>query len=176
MGEIVNLRCPWCNNEFPSEQAGPQTESRVTRGICPACREHFAFQMGVPLQTYLDSLPVPIFVVDDDMAVQAANRAGYTLLQKGPEQILKRLGGIVFECAYARLPEGCGRTVHCTGCAIRRSVAHTYETGESLMNVPAMLHCGTERDPQDVTLRISTEMMGNVVLLRLDSSANVVAT
>jgi hypothetical protein len=170
------LRCTWCNNEFPSEKAGPRTERRVTRSICPACREHFAFQMGVPLQSYLDSLPVPIFVVDDDVVVQAANKSGYSLLQKGPDQVLKRLGGIVFECAYARLPEGCGRTVHCTACAIRRSVAHTYETGESLENVPALMHCGRADEEQDIAMHISTEMMGAIVLLRIDSIASAVKT
>jgi hypothetical protein len=170
------LRCTWCNNEFPSEQAGPQTERRVTRGICPACREHFAFQMGVPLQTYLDSLPVPIFVVDQKGVVQAANKGGYALLNKRPDQVLKRLSGIVFECAYARLPEGCGRTVHCTACAIRRSVAHTYETGESLSNVPALLHCGREGGEQDIAMHLSTEMMGDVVLLQLNSAAKAVKT
>jgi hypothetical protein len=152
-------------------EIGPQTESRVTRGICTACREHFAFQMGVPLQTYLDSLPVPIFVVDGDAVVQAANKQGYRTLQKGPDQVLKRLSGVVFECAYARLPAGCGRTVHCSGCAIRRSIAHTYETGESLYSVPASLHCGGEGGSHDVSLSISTEMMGNVVLLRLEYAA-----
>lgn len=170
----MTLHCTWCNNEILPEQAGPQTESRVTRGICSSCREHFAFQMGVPLQTFLDSLPVPIFVVDDDVVVQSANRSGYALLQKGPDEILQRRGGIVFECAYARLPEGCGRTVHCTGCAIRRSVAHTYETGESLENVPALLHCGREGEEQDIAMRISTEMMGDIVLLRLDSAVRAV--
>jgi hypothetical protein len=124
--------------------------------------------MGVPLQSYLDSLPVPIFVVDDDVVVQAANKLGYAMLNKQPDQVLKRLGGIVFECAYARLPEGCGRTVHCTGCAIRRSVAHTYETGESLYDVPALLHCGRESEENAVILRLSTEMLGNVVVLHID--------
>jgi PAS domain-containing protein len=168
------LRCTWCNSELLPGQSGPRHENLVTRGLCPACRENFAFQMGVPLQTYLDSLPVPIFVVDDDVVVQAANKSGAALLKKGPEQMLKRLSGVVFECAYARLPQGCGRTVHCTACAIRRSVAHTYETGESLHDVPALMHCGRSGEEQDIAMRISTEMMGEVVLLRIDSVSSVV--
>lgn len=159
--------CIWCNNEILPEGTSA-SGSRVARGICASCREHFAFQMGVPLQTFLDSLPAPIFVVDNDVTVQAANRAGYAVLGKRPDQVLQRLGGVVFECAYARLPEGCGRTVHCSGCAIRRSVYHTFETGETLTGVPATLRCGGDGREQDVVMRISTELMGSVVLLRLD--------
>jgi PAS domain-containing protein len=170
----MTIRCTWCNNEIPPEQAGSASENRVTRGICAACREHFAFQMGVPLQSYLDSLPVPIFVVDGQGVVQNANRTGYTYLQKKPEQVMKKLGGVVFECAYARLPEGCGRTVHCTGCAIRRSVAQTYETGQRLVGVPALMHCGRAGEEQDIAMRISTEMLGDIVLLRLDSAVQSV--
>lgn len=132
--------------------------------------------MGVPLQSYLDSLPVPIFVVDGNAVVQAANRNGYALVRKEPGQVLQRLGGVVFECAYARLPEGCGRTVHCTGCALRRSIAHTYETGESLHDVPALMHCGEEGRENNLAFRISTERLGDVVMLRIDRTAATVKT
>ena len=74
----------------------------------------------------------------------------------------------MFECAYARLPEGCGGTVHCSGCAIRRSVYETYETGESRNNIPATLRCDLNNPSHDVIMHISTEKMGNVVLLRID--------
>jgi hypothetical protein len=126
--------------------------------------------MGVPLQAFLDSLQAPIFVVDGDVVVQAANKRGYALLKKGAGLVLQQLGGVVFECAYARLPEGCGRTVHCSGCAIRRSVYHTMETGKSLIRVPAVLNCGEASEPDKIVMHISTEKMGNIVLLRVDAA------
>jgi hypothetical protein len=161
-------RCTWCNNEMDPEQGTKQGSRTIVRSICTTCLEHFVFQMGVPLQTFLDSLPAPIFVVNNDVVVQAANKEGYALLNKDSQQVLKGLGGIVFDCAYAQLPEGCGRTVHCSGCAIRRSVYHTYTTGESLIEVPATLHSGEPGKPQEIVMRISTEKMGDVVLLRVD--------
>lgn len=123
---------------------------------------------GVQLQTLLDSLPVPVFVVDDRFRVQGANSKGYALLVKKPDQVLEKLSGEVFECANARLPEGCGRTIHCTSCAIRRSISHTFATGESRHEVPATLHCGEPATPEDVNMRISTEKMGDVVLLQVN--------
>ncbi len=163
----MTRRCTWCGTEIVSGRAG----IRIARTVCTACSEQFVFQMGVPLQTFLDSLPAPIFIVDDDVTVRAANREGYELLGKDPEGVVNRLAGVVFECAYARRPEGCGRTVHCSGCAIRRSVRHTYETGESLADVPATLQSGGPEAPLPIAMRISTEKMGNVILLRIDSCA-----
>lgn len=167
----MSIRCAWCNTELTPDEAAGLSGRRIARPLCVNCAENFVFQMGVPLQTFLDSLPAPILVVDNNVEVQAANRLGLELLGKDHHQVLKKLGGIVFECAYARLPEGCGRTVHCSGCAIRRSVYHTYETGESLHEVPATLAYGGHDNPQRAELVISTEKMGEVVLLRVDKMA-----
>ena len=131
----MSTTCAWCNNEMDYERGALQEGGTIIRSICTTCLESFAFQMGVPLQNFLDRLPVPIFVVNDDVVVQAANKQGYALLSEDAQSVLKKLGGIVFDCAYAQLPEGCGRTVHCSGCAIRRSVYHTYTTGQSLVDV-----------------------------------------
>ena len=158
-------RCSWCNNEIGQNGTTRSNDHRIAHTLCAACAEHFVFQMGVPLQNFLDSLPAPIFVVNDNVEVQAANTLGLKLLNKESRDVVKKLGGVVFECAYARMPEGCGGTVHCSGCAIRRAVYETAETGESRINIPATLRC----DPShDVVMLISTEKMGNVVLLRID--------
>ncbi len=160
-------RCAWCNTELGPDDAR-NGDRRVANRLCAACSEHFVFQMGVPLQNFLDSLPAPIFVVNGNAEVQAANALGLKFVNKESRDIIKKLGGVVFECAYARLPEGCGRTVHCSGCAIRRSVFETYETGESRINVPAMLRCDPHDPSQDISMVISTERLGDVVLLRID--------
>ncbi len=160
--------CTWCNAEIDLPDSGRHAGRSMTEALCTECSEHFVFQMGVPLQSFLDSLPAPIFVVDDDVVVKAANNLGYELLKKGPDQIRNRLGGVVFECAYARLPEGCGRTIHCSACAIRRSVYYTFESGKSLIEVPATLKWHDRKIDQEIGMFISTEKMGNVVLLRID--------
>jgi PAS domain-containing protein len=147
-----------------------QFDRRPAASLCISCRENFAFQLGVPLQAFIDSLPVPIFVVDDDVKVKAVNREGRALIGKGAQEILERLGGVVFDCAYAQLPEGCGKTVHCSGCAIRRSVRHTWLTGEPLVDVPATLNC-SRAEEEKVALHISTDRMGDIVVLRVESAA-----
>lgn len=164
----MSRQCIWCNGSM-SPNLSPDRR-RITDSVCGDCSENFVFQMGVPLQAFIDSLEAPIFVIDGDSMVQAANKWGYAMLKKESSQVRNQLTGVVFECAFARLTEGCGRTVHCSGCAIRRSVYHTMETGKSLTRVPAVLNCGEPSGPEKIGMHISTEKMGNVVLLRIDES------
>ena len=140
----------------------------LSHGICGSCVDNFTFQKGAPLQQYLDSIPVPVFAVDGDVIVQAVNSSGCEVLGKGHRDIVRRLGGDVFECARSRLPEGCGRTIHCSGCAIRRTVTRTYETGEPQSGVPATLFWSDPGRPSDVVLTITTVRVGGIVLLRVD--------
>jgi PAS domain-containing protein len=143
-------------------------DDMVSHGICEECVDNFRFQQGVPLQQYLDSLPVPIFAVDNDVVVQAVNKRAREVFGKDRSAIEQKRGGNVFECAHARLPEGCGRTVHCSGCAIRRTVMKTYETGEPQSMVPATLHRQTAGRHEVVTMTITTVKVDDVVMLRVD--------
>ncbi len=164
----MSLRCSWCNSELGADARSRHRDRRIAHTLCSRCRKSFVFQMGVPLQTFIDSLPAPIFVVDDDMNVKAVNREGRALFKKGRNEVLGRPGGVVFDCAYAQLPEGCGRTIHCSGCAIRRSVYHTWETGERLIDVPATIRFARQGEALEIGLLVSTERMGDVVLLRVN--------
>ena len=145
----------------------PDTE--ISHGICEGCLSNFEFQQGVPLQRYLDSIPLPVVVVDRDVVVKAANHSASEALHKEQPEMVQHLAGNVFECAHARLPEGCGGTIHCSGCVIRRSVTRTYETGEPQAGVPAMLRRGGSGHPPDIALTITTVRSGDMVLLRVDA-------
>jgi PAS domain-containing protein len=124
--------------------------------------------MGLPLREYLDGLTAPIVVVDGDGRVTTANRQARTFLRKDLPEIEGYRGGEVFECEHARLPEGCGQTVHCSGCTIRMAVMDTLRTGVSRLRAPACLDCHTGNGVQRVEFLISTEKAGDVVLLRID--------
>lgn len=160
--------CAWCNKELGSVHSPEHSGNVITHGICGNCRGNISFQMGVELGAFLDSLKPPIVVVDQEGAVVTGNDKVREVLQKELPQIEGYRGGDVFECAYARLPEGCGKTVHCSGCTIRRAVMETHETGMSFLRVPATLKRYAPQDPIDIKLLISTERLGDVVLLRID--------
>jgi len=60
-------------------------------------------------------------------------------------------GGEAFACVRSRLPEGCGRTVHCRECGVRRTVEQVARTGQTRERVAAYV----DTDRGRVSLRIS---------------------
>jgi PAS domain-containing protein len=161
----VNRVCAWCHKELP---ALPDDSDLTSHGICETCADTLISNNAVPLEQYLDKLPEPVLVVDSDVTVSFLNRAAQALTGKAPESALHRRGGEVFECVYAQHPEGCGRTIHCSGCAIRHAIATTHQTGEPNVVIPATLKKGDPDDPRSATLTITTVKRGDLVILRLD--------
>ena len=157
--------CAWCLKDigFVKESIHPDTE--ISHGICSSCRDNIVFQEGVQLQRYIESFAIPILVVDSNVKVTAVNSRACEILGKEPKTIVQHLGGNVFECEYARLPEGCGRTIHCSGCTIRKAVTKCFATGKPQSMVPAYINPDS---PSSRTLSITTVKVDNLVMLRID--------
>jgi hypothetical protein len=160
--------CAWCNKEMQGGDSQAGTENMITHGICNSCRDNVLFQLGVELELFLDSLEAPVVMVNGSGTVVSANNKARKMLRKNLSKIEGYRGGDVFECEYARLPEGCGNTTHCSGCTIRRTVMQTYGTGKGFRRVQATLSHYTPQDPEQMDLLISTEKLSDVVLLRID--------
>jgi hypothetical protein len=107
-------------------------------------------------------------LVTQEGAVNSANSSALSLLDKGQAEIQGKQGGDVFECMYAELPEGCGKTVHCSGCAIRNTVMDTWETGELHLRVPAYLQQSSGGVTTRLKFLISTQKKGGMVFLRIE--------
>jgi PAS domain-containing protein len=163
----MSRTCAWCKAELPTENG--DSVHVITRCFCPACLEYFSSPRSPKsLQQYLDEIKVPVLVMDDDVRVLGFNKSACALLGRRPEGCVGRYGGDVLECAYARLPGGCGNTEHCKACAIRITVTTTHATGDSKTNVPAYQDVVTAAGTREVRLLISTEKVGSFVLLRID--------
>ena len=165
--------CAWCKKDLGGVDLDPGFEDVISHGICVNCKDNLVFQLGVDLSKFLDSLGLPIVVVNKEGIIVTGNDQARTLLRKGKSEIQGFKGGEVFECAYARLPEGCGNTMHCSGCTIRRTVMETHSTGKSFIKVPASLDINTSKDPQKIKLLISTERLDDLVFLRIDRMKKV---
>jgi PAS domain-containing protein len=162
--------CAWCRKEIGRVEGSRLSDSEISHGICDSCLDNITFQQGVPLQQYLDSFPLPVFAVDSYGVVKAVNSRACEALGKEPVEVVQHLSGNVFECAYARLPEGCGRTIHCSGCTIRRAITKTYETGEPQSMIPATLNRGLPGHVSQIALYITTMKAGDVVMLRVEKT------
>ncbi|MEI7808477.1 MAG: PAS domain-containing protein [Verrucomicrobiota bacterium] len=69
-----------------------------------------------------DALPLPAFIVDEDVRILDFNPAAEKLLGFAPKSALRRRGGEVFHCVQVG-KAGCGKSKSCKNCAIRNSVA-----------------------------------------------------
>ncbi len=73
-----------------------------------------------PLRAALDAIPHPIFVVDTDLRLLDANRAGKVMIAAETEPVPRRLCGDTLQCIHAMdEPTGCGTTDHCPDCVFR---------------------------------------------------------
>jgi len=160
--------CAWCHTDLGTVDSERHSEDAVTHGMCDACSEYIFSQMGTSLQKFLNGLNAPILVVNSEGCVMTANEKACVILGKELKDIEGYMGGEVIECAFARLPGGCGNTVHCKSCTIRNSVTETFATGNSLLKVPAYRDIETVTGIRTFCFLISTEKVRDVVLLRID--------
>ena len=86
-----------------------------------------------------------------------------------------QLLGDVIECVNAQTPEGCGRTIHCSGCTIRRMVTATHQDGRPRQSVEADQLVMRAGSVVPVRYSISTQKVGNAVLLIIEN-AKMLAT
>ena len=166
---MMKLICAWCGSEI--ERSGyEQTLDRcVSHVMCPACSQNWLSQEhGVSLQHHIDSISVPILLVDSNNTTLAMNAKASEILGVSGEAIEGSQFGSVFDCVHSNLAEGCGRSIHCSGCVIRRSVADTYHTGQPQISVPATLSVARSESPADVVFTITTVRNDKVVLMRID--------
>jgi len=166
---MMKLVCAWCGT--PIERSGyDQTLDRcISHGMCPACSQTWlSEENGVSLQSHIDSIPVPILLVDSNNATLAMNMKASEALGVSSESVGGSQFGTVFDCVHSNLAEGCGRSIHCSGCVIRRSVADTYRTGQPQIAVPATLSVASSDNPSDVVFTITTVRNDKVVLMRID--------
>lgn len=141
----------------------PLDDLRPTHSMCEPCFAHFSRRWeGLRLGEYLDEFDVPVALVEGDSRVVAANQRMADLLGRSDREVQGLLGGEVFECVNSRLPGGCGKTVCCATCTIRRAVTRARD-GEDQVDVPAWV----DRDGERLEVRISTSEQDGVVRLSI---------
>ena len=145
-----------------------EASDEISHGLCRPCAIHFMADVGVSLEEFIESIDAPVVTVADGITVGTANAKARKLIGKPMPAVTGSKPGDVFECEYALHPEGCGLTVHCSGCAIRQSVGHTLKTGEPLKNIAAFLNHNEPEGSRKIDLLISTHKEGGVVFLEVN--------
>jgi hypothetical protein len=162
----MKVICAWCETAISDEM---DDDPVISHGICQDCAQRLA-NPNQEVREFLNSLPGPVFVVDQDGRVLIANQHAYDTVKRPMLEVDGFLGGEVIRCTNAHQPEGCGKSVHCVGCSIKDSINHTSRTGKSTQWVPAKIQVEGTKDEMNYLL--STEKVGNFILLRIEPKNN----
>ena len=161
--------CAWCKKELSATDIESKREDApVTHGICPDCVRKTLSYRAKPLKKFLDQFSDPVFLVTSEARIVVANSVALYLLRKMPEEVHEKLGGEALACIYADLPGGCGYTIHCRTCTIRNPIVETLQTGKSNIRVAAYSDLHFITGERRVRFLITTEKVGEAVLLKID--------
>jgi PAS domain-containing protein len=102
-----------------------------------------------------DAMPMPVFVVDEDVTILEYNTAASKLLAKGRQEWLGRRSGQVLHCVHSDdVPEGCGHGPVCLDCVLRQSVraaSHGKRVNRKLTTMELMI----KDKPTHLNLRVT---------------------
>jgi PAS domain-containing protein len=104
-----------------------------------------------------DAVPLPVFVVDEDVNILEYNAAAARLVGDNPQIVIRRRGGEVLHCIHAKeTAAGCGRALACGNCVVRQSVQAAWQ-GWRVSRRWGEMTLGTKRKPVKVRLRVSCQ-------------------
>ena len=169
MDQPLKRVCAWCGKDLAAREEYA-SEGHVTHGICSTCALQMTRSTPRSAGEVLSLINEPVFLIDDNGVVKGANKAAAAMLNKELPDIEDELGGDVFECSYAKEEEGCGKSVHCLTCSIRNTVMDTLRSGQGFDKVPAFQSIDTPEGPRIMRFIITTEKLGEKVLLRIDGA------
>lgn len=163
--------CAWCNKTIVDQDDEDDKVAPISHGICKKCAKIMFSEVAESLDTFLERFNVPILVIDAAENVLAANKRALARASLKAADLPGMRCGDVLQCINATDAAGCGRTVHCHSCVIRNSVLHTQATGLPVVQVPSFPDLQQFTDKGISCLLISTEKIGEIVLLKIEESA-----
>ena len=123
---------------------------------------------AVSLTDFLNELEFPVLVTDRDWVVIEANHAAGKILGKPASQMKQTPGGVAIECYYSGLPDGCGKTPQCRGCALRQNITDTYADGRPRYGLYAQQQIRANDARKMVQFRFSTQKVGEMVMFAIE--------
>lgn len=160
--------CAWCSKDLGTAADEKHDENAISHGICRDCIDKYFGPTKMKLNEFLDKIAAPVVVIGENSEITSANTRAQKYVNKEFSEMQGQQPGDIFECLYAQHDEGCGNTVHCSGCTLRNTIMDTHETGKSNIKVPATLNKSYEHDSKNIEMYISTEKVKDLVLLRID--------
>ncbi len=160
--------CAWCGTLLKHGEVPEASGAPISHGICQACAGKLLSANPSSMNEFLNHFDFPVLLVKAELGIEIANRSACAMLGRNPESFKGKWPGDVAECIYAKESDGCGRHTCCTGCTIRKTLLDTFATGRNHLNVAASITPLPREMPQPAQILVSTEKVGDFVLLRLE--------
>jgi len=107
------------------------------------------------LEHIFDTIPLPIFLVDDDVRICSANKAASEVLGDPERTFLNKRGGEILHCIHAaEMREGCGHAPSCSDCVIRNSIKNAVRGGK-IHRKRTMMYLRTSAGTKEVSLLVT---------------------
>jgi nitrogen-specific signal transduction histidine kinase len=120
---------------------------------------HGILDIGDFANIILDAIPSPIFVVDNDVRIMAANDAASRMLGDEPALVIRTRAGEALNCIHStESSDGCGRAEHCRECMVRNSVCQSLE-GRHVIRNKAVMDLVTEDGISSIYLLVTAAPM-----------------
>lgn len=118
---------------------------------------------------WIEAVDAPILLMQGNpRQVVTANRRALELFEKELHEVEGHRGGQVFDCVHAFTEDGCGKDENCEGCRIRDAIIGTFTTARPHSGVSTLLQIKKAGGTMTYELQISTEMVGDLSLLRIE--------
>jgi len=116
-------------------------------------------QYDMHYRTILNAIPIPTFVVGDDVQIFDLNDAAAHFCGQNRDAVYGRRGGDVLHCLHSTdVPEGCGRAPFCKECVIRNSVTKCLE-GQTISRKVMKFQVAHEKKRKDLQVLITASPM-----------------
>ena len=107
------------------------------------------------LNTILDKIPFPTFLMDDDVRIHEYNLAAISLFDIELGRVNRVRCGDAFCCVYS-MPDGCGESEACKKCVIRNSVRKSYG-GSKVVREKTEIQLVRDNKIEQIQMVVTTE-------------------
>lgn len=160
--------CAWCKKSMGEVQSILHDNHAITHGICDSCLNDLFIDKNIDFIPFLNSISAPVILIDEENTYLSANDSALNFLGKDHQHFKQKKTGDIFTCENAHLPGGCGYTDKCGGCQLIKLINDTYEGENHFEHVPITITQQKDNTRQKVNLKLTTEKVNGLVLMRID--------
>jgi len=103
-----------------------------------------------------DAMPLPVFVVDQDVTIVEYNTAAARMMRTPKRRTINRRAGDVLHCLHStESPGGCGCSRFCSNCLVRKAVQAAWK-GKKVVRQCGAIELVSDGKSRKIEVKVST--------------------